>query len=787
MLEISNLVSHWESLSGTQEFCLCLTGSAARGEAAPYSDIDVLIIAGNSSVIENESSVLLQGLHEIVQRVSVVVRTVEDCESMRTEDIRSWLALLDSEFIAGNRALFTRLWRMIGNECIRVYEDIYLQLAELTSDRHEQYGSSTALLEPNVKNSAGSLRDIQILCYLEIISALKAGIDVSERKKDWNSIIEHSTLLPERRRALIEARRFLLDVRRRMHVLKGHLHDTLEFELQTLVSNGVECNSDHVKKSVEQFMRLYYQHSRTVHLSLELSMFDHAPKMVMGSSTSDADVIHLPLSGLHCAEDVIAIFIDAAYTQRTIGSDVIRAMTHAIDFEFSSTACCRMFDQLLRSPSHVGKTLRSMHECGVLKKVFPEFSSVEHFFQHNIYHYYTLDEHILKMMETADMLSKDSSEAGNVFRRVTDTSLLYYAILLHDIAKPIDIARHEIEGARMVPDIMRRYGRHNAVSTVSFLVEHHLQMEQMAFRRDIRDITTVRAFAEITDTVKQLDLLFVLTYADMSALNPRVLTEWKKVLLFDLYNATRRYLGGEGESIILSEPTREYNRPDGISEEEYSKAIEDVREGEPVRVFFIQHRAFTEIIVVCMDRSQLLSQLAAALLAADVNVVDASIDTQLDVAIDMFRVTDVVRNRNVDDQGMRTLRTMITNVCKAEVYAEEIFIKFRRKWVRKIRKTVQTSVRTEVLFINADEETNHGSSIIEVYAPDAYGLLYILCREISAFGLNIVFAKIATRVDGVVDSFYVREASGAPFTDVSRKDSLRQTLLRHISAVSHPE
>jgi len=783
----SQLKSFWEQRSDNDGLCLCLTGSSARSEYAPFSDLDILILVKDSASEDVRLQAVLQDMHSMMPRMSAVVRSVEDCRRMRTEDFRSWLALLDTSYIAGEESLFIRLWRDLTEDSIADYGDVYNRLKNLTSERHLQYGASTALLEPNVKNSAGSLRDIQTVCYLEIISLLRSRADVFERKKNWDDIIENSSLLPERRLALQQARRFLLHVRRRMHEIKGHLHDTLEFELQPLLSGSDERWHEATQQRVEYFMRSYYQHSRTVHLSLELSFFDHAPDLPSGTLPWDADIVHVPESGLTSGEDVLSTFLNAADTRKTIGSDVIRAMLQATQFDFSTIACGKLFDQLLRKPSHVGASLRSMHECGILKLVFPEFEPVEHFFQHNIYHFYTLDEHTIKMIEAAEQLLQNSSAFGDVYRDLKDKSLLYYAILLHDIAKPVDIARHEIEGARMVPDILRRYDRNDAVNVVAFLVRNHLQMEQIAFRRDIRDMATVRSFAELVVNEEQLKLLFVLTYADMSALNPRVLTEWKKVLLTDLYGTTIRYLRGDVSVDLKADVMKEPSRPDGISEAEYFRAVEDVREGEPVRIFVIQHRAYTEIVVFCMDRPLLLSQLAAALLGADVSVVDASIDTRIDVAIDMFRITDLVRNSSVDEQGIRRLRELIRDVCTAEVQADEIFRKFRRKWVRKIRRTVHASVRTEVLFVNPQDGAGDDRTIIEVYAPDAYGLLYILCREISSFGLNIVFAKIATRVDGVVDSFYVREASGLPFTDASRREQLRQTLLRRISDVSHAE
>jgi [protein-PII] uridylyltransferase len=426
-----------------------------------------------------------------------------------------------------------------------------------------------------------------------------------------------------------------------------------------------------------------------------------------------------------------------------------------------------------------------MHQCAVLTKVLPEFGSIEHFFQHNVYHYYTVDEHTIKALEAAEQLRDDDSIFGVEFAQIQDKSILYYAILLHDIAKPLDIGRHEELGAAMVQHVLHRYGRQDAVETVAFLVRHHLKMEQMALRRNVRDWETVSAFKVMVENEEHLRLLFLLTYADMSALNPAVFTEWKKEMLADLYKRTLRTFQYRNETLDTDKNRATLSASITLDKVDYRKAIEDVREGEPVRVFFNQHRGCTEIVVICMDRPNLLAQLSGALLGSDVSVLDASIETRMDVAIDMFRVTDIVSGENLDAVTLRKVEDNVRAICMLDADSDEMYSSFRKKWVRKIRKMLQRDVIVDVRFIDANTKNGKGYTIVEVYAPDVYGLLYILCREISAFGLDIVFAKIATRVDGVVDSFYVREASGLPFTDISRREALRQTLLGQVADVTN--
>jgi [protein-PII] uridylyltransferase len=783
-----DLACYWNERIKVPGLCLCLTGSVAREENALGSDTDILLL---TDVVEaqKEQPKIVRELQSLVPRSSIIVRSVCSASDMFNDDIRSWLAFLDSRYIAGESDLYLRLWENIAEKSRQQYAQIYDQLKRITLERHVQYGSSTSLLEPNVKNSAGALRDILAICYLEVINLMRKRETMFTGVRDWVVLIENSSLLPGRRKAVLEARSFLLSVRQKLHEKRGHLYDTLNFDLQPEIAevfSDADCEDS--GRDEEHFMRRYYKHARNVHLALELSLYDHEHADTFSYPSSADTFISLPPRDYLDSVGIMNLFFETATRGKRIGSDVIRALTGDGYQWFFREETGKIFDNILKHGVRVGSTIRSMHEYGVLKKVCKEFEAVEFFFQHNIYHFYTLDEHIIIMLEKTDALGEEQSIFGDVYRSLNDVSILYYAVLFHDIAKPVDIARHEIEGARMVPDIMQRYGRHDAIDDVVFLVRWHLAMEQIAFRRDIRDEETLRSFVDLVKTQARLDLLFLLTYADMAALNPKILTEWKKEMLVDLYLAVSLRLRGDiPDSGAVHNKHVDVSGTERLDEAIRVRAIEDVRDGEPVRMFFVQHRAFTEILVYCLDRPLLLSQLSAALLGADVRVLDASIDTKQDVAMDMFRVTDIVNNSCLDEAAIRRVREMVYSVCTAEVTAEDLFLRFRRKWIRKIRRTVMKSVKTDIVYLESGHTSVAARTIIEVYAPDAFGLLYILCREISSFGLNIVFAKIATRVDGVVDSFYVREASGRPFTDTLRREQLRQSLLRHIQDVSHAE
>jgi [protein-PII] uridylyltransferase len=780
MKSFKHIASYWKTNVGEQHSCLCMTGSAARNEQTYYSDVDFVVLLWNERKLTAVRKAV-RALQSEYGNLGFVLRTVNDCRAMLEEDIRSWLALLDIDHIAGDSSLITALSEAMHADVKKRYEDIFESLNGLIGMRHRQYGSSTALLEPNIKNSAGTLRDIHMICYLQRCAGLRDNEAALLEAQTVADGIDASSLLPERKEALKQAWLFFRSVRRTMHDARKHLHDTLEFELQPVVAAGQNEKQHAGKETVEEFMRNVYRHSANVHLALQLSLSDQERK---GRTGGPGHTLFRSGYLFRNAREVLQAFLLSATDNRSPDSDMIRAVLRCSGFDYQSSECNALFDQLLRG-ERVAATLRSMHQCAVLTKVLPEFGSIEHFFQHNVYHYYTVDEHTIKALEAAEQLRDDDSIFGVEFAKIQDKSILYYAILLHDIAKPLDIGRHEELGAAMVQHVLHRYGRQDAVETVAFLVRHHLKMEQMALRRNVRDWETVSAFKAMVENEEHLRLLFLLTYADMSALNPAVFTEWKKEMLADLYKHTRRAFQDQNETLDTDKNRATLSASITLDKVDYRKAIEDVREGEPVRVFFNQHRGCTEIVVICMDRPNLLAQLSGALLGSDVSVLDASIETRMDVAIDMFRVTDIVSGENLDAVTLRKVEDNVRAICMLDADSDEMYSSFRKKWVRKIRKMLQRDVIVDVRFIDANTKNGKGYTIVEVYAPDVYGLLYILCREISAFGLDIVFAKIATRVDGVVDSFYVREASGLPFTDISRREALRQTLLGQVADVTN--
>ncbi len=531
-------------------------------------------------------------------------------------------------------------------------------------------------------------------------------------------------------------------------------------------------------------MYAYYQHAREVHISLQLLFYDMKLRHESGVEEKQ-HLLHLPTEPGNLTDVlVMQSFLDMAREKLSPGGDFLRAIDHIRCIQFTSRAV-RMFDIILREKQHVSETLHLMHEMKVLGNILPEFADLDHFFQHNVYHFFTADEHTLRAVHACENLLRENDHSARVLSEIGDISVLYYAILLHDIAKPVDLPRHEHVGADMAPHILQRFGRSDISEMVSFLVREHLSMEQLAFRRNIREVTMLEPFIHRIKTVEKLNFLYILTLADMSALNPGVLTEWKRELLQELYETVRHMLEKGAMAVReMQQEIEEISPESALSESEYRAAIQDVIDGQRVRIHLQHHRAHSEVTIFCLDRPQLLSQFSAALFGADCSIVDASIDTHTDVVIDTFRVVDIFSGKHLRSEQALLLKQMIQSVCAGELDPEQLFARYRRKWIRKLRKLPKRNVTVDVAYIPHRSSDGSEQTIVEVYAPDTFGLLYKLTSAFSIFGLNVVFAKIATRVDGVVDSFYVVDSEGSAFTDLQQQQELKQRLLNQITLLT---
>lgn len=815
-------------------------GGYGRKELCFFSDTDIMFLISGEDRRAEATSVVQQVLHRLLDcglDIGHSFRTIDECIAFSTSDFESWNSLLESRYVCGDSDTFARLRSSMGTH-IKSYRtaDYVQRLVTSMEVRHREYGTSTKLLEPNIKNSAGGLRDLHFSLWTMLGTGNftpQVGASASPTGSIWRaaglSSLLTSPLMRKyfSRRFLTDARHaldFLLRSRNEMHLLRKSLHDWLEFAFQRQVAEGLGYKSSATRTSVERFMQEYYVATRSVSLFAR-RITNWAQEQYLEPSTSATATVLDDHFQLHRGKIELRQRSAPLSNEKALTS-FLHANTHRVSFSHQledvltrwsarfrplrSAAEAQIFRELLNRQDGVWEALQTMNDLGLLARWIPEWKGLVAFFQHNVYHYYTADEHSLMVIASAEGLQHADNSFGAVFRRLPRRDTLYLACFLHDIAKPKRIGDHEIVGVEMVRTILKRLWYEDAMEDVLFLIRNHLLMEQVAFRRNLSDPQTIIDFAARFKDTRQLDYLYLLTYADLNAVNKNVWTDWKGMLLFELYRRTYEFLDRKLSSVQFEKAeisryqkaaqklvsklapslpqgaTRrhleELDSPAYLSSfdaQEIAEHIRRIDSGERASTIFTHKNGHTEITIIAQDAPFALSRFCGVLTANDANIFDAQIFTRSDgIIIDKFRVTDFIRKLTLSESQCTNIQNELNDVLSGTTDIQHLLNRHRMKWKRKARPH-NPNIRVDVEF-----EDHPKYSIIDVYAPDMLGFLYRLTETMSDLGLNISFAKIATRVDGIVDSFYVTDQTGSKIEDLGRKEFVKQEILGTIAELT---
>ncbi|NOY05336.1 MAG: HD domain-containing protein, partial [Chlorobi bacterium] len=525
------------------DWCVLALGSLARYELTEKSDWDILVVTEKQEDAE-EISRWLHHLMDHHASICAVVRSEEECLHMLYEDFRSWIGIIEARPLGGTMQPWYRLRKALSRQIRELPRSLWREkLRQSIETRHKRYGKSVRLLEPNIKNSAGGLRDIHTIFWFTLLDAYQEIVqscpDFTPR---FSTVLKRSPLHERRQQIINRAREFYLRVRFTMHELTGTLQDYLDYDLQQQVAVKLGYGSEITKEAVETFMQEYLRNAREVHLTLEKLFPPVSPGIPMIVSIhglrEENGVLRVADSSLKVDNRFIAEVFDFAHGHPgVIGEDV----TRKIDMEMTqrkirpdrhSSAFLR---KLFTLQEPVADRLIHLNNKNILGSWIPEFGQLVSFFQHNIYHYYTADEHTLLALKACENLGEEEGYIADIYRQQEDKTAIKLGIFFHDIAKPVSIADHEKKGAKIVRCVLPKMGLEQYVDETAFIVRHHLLMEQVAFRRDIHDEGTVNRFVETVKTPERLDRLILMTYADLCAVNPKVWTPWKEHLLCELH------------------------------------------------------------------------------------------------------------------------------------------------------------------------------------------------------------------------------------------------------------
>lgn len=810
-----------------ERIAVIAVGGYGRGEMAPFSDVDLLfltpykITAWAESVIES----MLYMLWDIKLKVGHASRTIRDCIRLGQEDFTIRTAMLEHRFLAGHAPLAAELVRRLNDE---LFSDggrdfVEAKLAE-REERHRKQGERY-MVEPNVKEGKGGLRDLQSLFW---IAKYIHGV------KDAAELVPLGVFRPEEFRRFVQAEDFLWAVRAHMHLITGRATEQLTFDLQVEVAERMGFRDSAGRRGVEIFMQKYFREAtavgdltRIVLTKLEAThvksepllerIFRRRPKVragytVINNRLSPAD----PDAFLTDKLNLLRIFEEALRTGMLIHPDAMRLVTanlHLIDDDLrNDKEAQRIFLDLLLKHGNPERALRRMNELGVLAAFLPEFEPIVAMMQFNMYHSYTVDEHIIQCIANLARIEKKELReslpiASKILEEGVNRRVLYVALLLHDIAKgrPED---HSILGAQIARRVAPRLGLNKSESeTVEWLVRYHLLMSDMAQKRDIADPRTVRDFAKAVKTVKRLDLLTVLTVCDIRGVGPNTWNNWKAALLRALYRQTRRALETGMEDLtrenrgVEAKKTLRAALPDwpkaalkteiarhyppywqGLHVTAHVDFAEMLRELEDkgdsgailIRLHPDEDRDATRACFVMVDHPGIFARLAGALALVGANVVDArSYTTKDGYVTDAFWIQDADGRPYVADRLPR-LAQMIHKTLRGEVVAREA-LKSRDK-IKKREKAFD--VPTHITF---DNEGSDIYTIIEVDTRDRPGLLYDLARAMASANVYIANAVIATYGEQVVDTFYVKDMFGLKYHATSKQKFLEAKLRQAIA------
>jgi [protein-PII] uridylyltransferase len=780
-------------------FAIASAGSFSRRELAPYSDIDIIFITDSLTGNEKEISDLVTSLWDNGIEVSHTVRDFDDISKYLKEDLHTFTQFFETRLIFGSEKIYNK-WNelLLASLTIDVQKNLLYDFVHDIEDRYEKYGQSPKTLEPNVKLSAGGLRDFQAIEWMYVLKNKellnKQGEKVqSEAFVDMMLEKEYSS--PAECRKLFNSYKLLLTVRNLLHLQSGQKVDRFEFALQLKIAHLFYSRKDAIALFMKDYFEaanIIYRFNKSIVKKFLEEITDPLPEALAIELDEDfilkGKTLSLNVRRELKLSDILRAFYYRGFNNAPFDDKLRTLAIETVDKEeemrFNNPESSVFFREILRLPRNVGQTLSAMNELGVLGAFMPEFKDLIGFLQHGVYHQYTADEHTLTAIANAEKLDKDNTNLGKIFKGLKDKEILYLALLFHDIAKPINISGHEIIGAEMASSIMFRLGySEEEVEKVSFLVRNHLHMEQVAFRRNLADPETLNNFTSRFNSLHELDLLYLVTYADLSAVNPAVWTSWKSDLLSELYRKTNAMLNEQisGEDLLISStyviPNKISRYSPTISEsnvrehiesindiayahhftdEEIARHIEEIQRGVSVSTLFKELNDFTNITVITKDFPSLLSKICGVMSINDANIHDAKIFTRKDgVVIDSFNVSDFRTGRKIEPERYSKIDEDLNSVVTGLLQLNQEFTKMKNKWWRIESKFFKRTGKVKITFENHEKYT-----IVDVFSPDRLGFLYQVTSKMNELGLSIYFAKISTTGDDIVDSFYVLERSG---------------------------
>jgi [protein-PII] uridylyltransferase len=813
--------------SGGGAMAVVATGGYGRGTLAPGSDIDLLFLLRGSQTPELQKSIeyILYTLWDARQKVGHAVRTVDECIKLARTDATILTSILESRHICGDPTLSETLAKRFRAEVVGtgVREFVANKLGERDT-RHAKVGASRYLVEPDVKDGKGGLRDLHTLFWIaKYIFGTNSPDELAEK----------GAFAQEDLRRFRKCEDFLWAVRCHLHFISGRGEDRLSFDRQSELAERLGYKAHGGLKHVERLMKHYFLIAKEVGdltrifcASLEARQIKEAPRLsrvlgmfkrggaskIKGAAGFRLESGRVAFAGPDMVKtdpvNLLRLFWVAGKQGAEVHPDALKLVWRSLNLinrdMCNDPVANRLFMEMLTDSSDPETLLRMLNEAGVLGRFIPDFGRIVAMMQFNMYHHYTVDEHLIRAvgvlasLERGD-IAEDHPLSAKILPTITSRRALYAAVFLHDIAKgrPED---HSVAGESVALALSPRLGLTPAeAETVAWLIRHHLLMSETAQMRDLNDFKTILDFANIVQSPERLKLLLILTVCDIRAVGPGVWNGWKGQLLRTLYSeaepvltgghtgSTRKERVAEAQALFFSRfLTRSDAEKAAYAAKHYDPYWLNVDIGRQIRhraliasakpkdiVTEVQSNAFTavtELTVYAPDHPRFLSQIFGACAAANANIMGAQIFTTADgMALDTVLIQREFPSEDDELRRAERIAETIRKTLRGEIRLKDAVAKAQRPQGR----LKAFSVEPRVII---DNESSNRFTVIEINGLDRIGLLHDLTESLYRLNLNIASAHITTFGEKAIDVFYVTDLTGGKIEQAQRRKQIERAL-----------
>ncbi len=819
------------------QFTLIAVGGYGRGELSPHSDLDILFLLPNklrkndTKKIENVIQLILYILWDLGYTVGHSTRTIDDCIEKSRSDLTISTSLLEKRFVAGNNDIYDLL-----NNKFKIFIDntktldfVEAKLKE-SETRHKRFGESRYVVEPNVKDGKGGLRDLHTLIWI-----LKFAYKVDTISK----LINVGALTKEEAVPFAEAQRFLLSVRCHLHYRANREDDRLAMDAQLEIAKSMNFKNTITHKDVERFMKRYFLATKTVGNLTRIfcaaieTEFNKPLRMSFLSFKKREDITPFTLEVGRIFSykreiltenpiNIIKLFYISHINNIDIHPKTLRQITSLrklINLKVrQNVEANKMFLNILTSDKDPTRTLRLMNEANILGQFIPEFQKIVGLMQFDMYHSYTVDEHTIFTISNLHSLrsgkfSDFAPLTSSAILEIKSYKSLFVAMLLHDIAKGKK-GDHSENGSLIASKICPRLGLNKEeIKMVEWLVLNHLLMSKTAFRYELGDPKVIKNFAKQVRSIDKLKSLLALTVADIRGVGPDVWNDWKGALIKELYIKTYDLLKPPQEISEITEPLKSskellirylnnrgvndldiktycskfynnywgtFNLPSVVNHYEIFTSMKNYSKKLEVYLSNDSKLKATELLVITPDHHGLFSQISGLVASSGYDIVSAKIITRSDgYALDTFFLQNKERKPISDINLRKKLIETITKGLEGNFNIEKA-LNIKWKEIPARFRAVKAPIRVII-----DNKTSDQYTILDIKCKNAPGVLYKITKIITSLGLQINTANVSTYGDRVVDIFYLKNAFGSKVDDNTTIEKVKNSILEELKEIDY--